>query len=120
VLQPSDGFCGPSLDLLQQLRVFPVLRAPELDAGLQVGPPQSGAEGKNHLPRPAGHASLDAAQDTVGLGCEHTLPDRVELLVNQVLLPRAALKPFSTQPVFVLETAPTHMQDLALGLASED
>jgi len=49
-----------------------MLGAPELDAGLQVGSHQSGAEGQNHLPRPAGHTSFDAAQDTVGLlGCEH-------------------------------------------------
>jgi len=51
-----------------------VLRAPELDAGLQVGSPQSGAEGQNPLPRPAGHAVLGAAQGTVGVtGCESTL-----------------------------------------------
>ena len=53
---------------------FLVLRAPELDAGLQVGSHQSEAEGQNHLPWPAGHASLDADQDTIGfLGCECTL-----------------------------------------------
>jgi len=45
LLQPSDQFCGPALDLLQQLHVFPALTAPELDAGLQVGPHQSGVEG---------------------------------------------------------------------------
>ena len=33
-----------------------------------------------------------------------------------ILLLRAALKPFSTQPVSVLEVAPNQMQDLALGL----
>ncbi|KAK4822574.1 hypothetical protein QYF61_017160 [Mycteria americana] len=31
VFQPSDPFCGPPLDPLQQLHVFPVLRTPELD-----------------------------------------------------------------------------------------
>jgi len=41
VLQPSDHFCGLPLDLLQQVHVFPVLRAPELDAGLQVESHQS-------------------------------------------------------------------------------
>ncbi|KAK4811014.1 hypothetical protein QYF61_015718 [Mycteria americana] len=59
-------------------------------------------------------------EDTVGiLGCEHTLSAHVQLFVHQypqVLLHRAALNPFSTQPVFVLEIAPTHVQDLALGL----
>jgi len=37
VFHPSDQFCGPPLDPLQQLHVFSVLRAPELDKGLQVG-----------------------------------------------------------------------------------
>jgi len=46
VLQPSDHFCDPPLDLLQQGHVCPVLRAPELDAGLQVGSLQSRAEGR--------------------------------------------------------------------------
>ncbi|KAK4825848.1 hypothetical protein QYF61_003099 [Mycteria americana] len=31
----SNHFCGPPLDLLQQLHVFPVLRTPELDTVLQ-------------------------------------------------------------------------------------
>jgi len=57
--QPSDHFCGPLLALLQQVHVSPVLRAPELAAGLQVGSHQSGAEGQNPLPRPAGHAAFD-------------------------------------------------------------
>ncbi|KAK4827937.1 hypothetical protein QYF61_022552 [Mycteria americana] len=75
VLHPLDHFCGPPLDPLQQVRVFPVLRTPELDAVLQVGSHQSRVEGQNRLPRPAGHASFDAAQDMVGfLGCERTLP----------------------------------------------
>jgi len=41
VLQHSDHLCGPPLDLLQQLHVFLVLGAPELDAVLQVGSMQS-------------------------------------------------------------------------------
>ncbi|KAK4824075.1 hypothetical protein QYF61_010586, partial [Mycteria americana] len=35
VFQPSDNFHGPPLDPLQQVHVFPVLRAPELDTVLQ-------------------------------------------------------------------------------------
>jgi len=66
VFHPSDHFCGPPLDPFQQLHVLLVLRAPELDAGLQVGSYQSGVEGQNHIPHPAGHDSLDAAQDMVG------------------------------------------------------
>ncbi|KAK4816767.1 hypothetical protein QYF61_022765 [Mycteria americana] len=93
VLQPSHHFCGPPLDLLQQLHVFPVLRAPELDAVLQ---------------------------DTVGfLGCEHTLPAHVQLFIHQypqVLLCRAALNSFDPQPLLTPGVAPTQVQDLALGL----
>jgi len=74
VFQPSDYLCGPPPDLLQHVHVLLVLRAPELDTGLQVGSQESRVKGQNHLPRPAGHASLDAAQDTVGLlGCKLTL-----------------------------------------------
>ncbi|KAK4810857.1 hypothetical protein QYF61_008829 [Mycteria americana] len=84
VLQPSDHFHGPPLDSLQQLHVLLVLRAPELDAVLQVRSHQSGVEWQNHLPRPAGHASFDAAQDTVGLlGCERTLLAHVQLFIHQ-------------------------------------
>jgi len=61
-----------------------VLRAPELGAGLQVGSDESGVKGQNHLPRPAGHASLDAAQDAVGfLSCEHTLSAHQQLFIHQ-------------------------------------
>jgi len=38
-----------------------------------MGSHESGVKGQNHCPRPAGHASFDAAQDTVGfLGCRCT------------------------------------------------
>jgi len=97
-----------------------MLRAAELDAGLQVGSHQSGAEWKNPLPRPDAHTACDAAQDTVGLlGCKCTLVAHVWLFIHQyrqVLLGRAALNPFSAQPVFVLAIASTHVQGLALGL----
>jgi len=47
---------------------------------------QSGLEGQNHLTRPAGYTSLDAAQDMVGfLGCVSTLLGHVELYFNQTL-----------------------------------
>jgi len=44
----------------------------------------------------------------------------VQLFIHQypqALLSRAALNPFIPQPVLVVGVAPTHMQDLALGLA---
>ena len=85
-----------------------------------VSPEQSRVEGQNHLPRPAGHASSDAAQDTDGfLGCECTLVAHVQLFIHQyseVLLHRAALNPFIPQPVLILGIAPTKMQDLHLAL----
>ncbi|GAB0205260.1 hypothetical protein GRJ2_002991600 [Grus japonensis] len=120
VLQPSDHLHGPPLDSLQQLHVSPVLGTPDLDTVLQVESHKSRVEGQNHLPRPAGHTSFDAAQDTVGfLGCKRTLLAHVELLINQypqVLLLRAALNPFPAQPLAALGIAPTHVQNLALGL----
>jgi len=61
-----------------------VLRAPELDTGLQVGSHQSGAEGQNPLPRHAAHAAFDAARATVDLlGCECTLVAHVQLFIHQ-------------------------------------
>ena len=82
-----------------------MLRAPELDAGLPVGSHQSRVEGQNPLPQPAGHTSLDAAEDTVGLlGCEHTLVAHVQLFIHQypqVFLIRAALNPFIRQPLLI-------------------
>jgi len=53
------------------------------------------------------------------LGCECTLSARVQLFIHQypqVLLGRAALKPFIVQAMLILGIALTHMQDLVLGL----
>ncbi|KAK4805639.1 hypothetical protein QYF61_022397 [Mycteria americana] len=94
-------------------------RTPELDTVLQVGSHQSGVEGQNHHPQPAGHGSFDAAQETVGfLGCERILPAHVQLFMHQYpkVLCRAALNPFIPQPVLILEVVLTQVQDLALGL----
>ncbi|KAK4815224.1 hypothetical protein QYF61_022871 [Mycteria americana] len=111
--------CRGVIDL-PQVHVFPVLRTPVLDAVLQVGSHQSGVEGQDHLPRPAGHAALDAAQGRVGfLGFERTLPAHGQLFIHQdpqVLLHRAALNPFIPQPVLIPGVAPTQVQDLTLGL----
>lgn len=36
-----------------------------------MGSHESGVDGQNHLPRPAGHTSVGAAQDMIGfLACE--------------------------------------------------
>ncbi|KAK4815928.1 hypothetical protein QYF61_010185, partial [Mycteria americana] len=102
------------------VHVFPVLRAPELDAVLQVGSHQSRVEGQNHIPRPAGHNSFEAAQDVVGfLGSECTLSAHVQLFIHQypqLLLCRTALNPFVPQPVLIPGVVPTLVQDAALGL----
>ena len=48
----------PPLAPLQQLHVLLVLRAWELDTGVLLGSHQSGAEGQNLLPWPAGNAAF--------------------------------------------------------------
>ncbi|KAK4818005.1 hypothetical protein QYF61_004118 [Mycteria americana] len=115
VLQPSDHFHGPPLDLLQQLHVL-VLQSWTQYCRWDL----TRAEGQNHLSRPAGHAAFDAAQDTVGLlGCQCTLLAHVQLFVHQypqVLFRRAALNPIIPQPVLKPRIAPTQVQDPALGL----
>ncbi|KAK4815415.1 hypothetical protein QYF61_001403 [Mycteria americana] len=87
VFYPSDHLRGPPLDPLQQ-------DSSTAGRSTPVGTYQEGVEGQNHPPRPAGHASSDAAQDTVGfLGCECTLLAHVQLFVHQypqVLLSRAS------------------------------
>ncbi|KAK4825368.1 hypothetical protein QYF61_027121 [Mycteria americana] len=92
-VHPSNHFCGPPLDPLQQVYVFPVLETPELDTVLQ---------------------------GTVGfLGFERTLSAHVQLFIqqySQVLLCRATFNPFIFQSVLILGVALTHVQDLALGL----
>ena len=66
-----DHFCGPPLDVFQQVHVSLVLRTLHLDTVLQVRPHQHRVEGQDHLPHSAGHSSLDAAQDRVDfLGCD--------------------------------------------------
>ena len=68
MLQPADYLHGSPLDLLQQLRILPVLGVPGLDTVFQVGPYEGKAEQDRQLPHLAfGHPSFDAAQDTVGL-----------------------------------------------------
>ena len=54
--------CGPPLDLLQQLLIFPVLETSGLDVVLQMGPHKGGIERDSHLPLPTGHPSFDATQ----------------------------------------------------------
>ena len=110
VLQPSDHFCGPPLDLFQHpcLSCARGSRAGCRTSG-GVSPEQS--RGAESPPSPCWPRCFWCSQ---GYGWPSFW---VELLVNQhhkVFPLRAALNPFSTQPVYVLGIAPTHVQDLAL------
>jgi len=120
VFHSVNHFCGPLVDALQQVHVLPVLRIPHLGTVLQVCPHQCRIEVQDHLPRPAAHASLDAAQDKVGfLGCESTLLAHVQFAIHQypqVLFGRAALNPSIPHLVLVMGVASTRVQDFALGL----
>jgi len=58
--------------------------SPRTGCGTPGGVSQQQSRGQNHLPHPAGHASLDAAQDMVGpLGFKHTLPAHAESSINR-------------------------------------
>jgi len=98
VLWPSDQLRSPPLDLLQQLDVLLVLGAPDWMQHSRWDLRR--AEWQNHLPQPAGHTSLNATQDMVGLlSCKHTLQAYVEFFTNQhlqTLLLRAAEEARST------------------------
>lgn len=63
---------------------------------------------ENYVPLPARQPSFDATQYLFGLaGSKYTLLANVKFLTSQhfqVLLPRAALNPFSTQSVLMLVT----------------
>jgi len=61
VFYPLEHFCGPPLDVLQQLHVSSVLRTPHLGpAALQVRPHSTEQRGRS--PHPAGCAASDAAE----------------------------------------------------------
>jgi len=114
-----DHFCGPALGMLQQVYISPVLRTPHLDAVPHGRPHQCGVEVQDHLPRPAGCASFDAAQNTVGfLSCEDTLLAQVQLAIHQdpqVLFDKSVLHLFIPQLVLTVGIATTQVQDLTFG-----
>ena len=57
-----------------------MLGAADLKAALQVVSHKDRAKGDNHLLPPAGHPSVDAAQDAAGLlGCKSALLTHVKL-----------------------------------------
>ena len=75
---------GPPLDSLQQLDIFPVLRASDLNAVLQIEPHKGRVEEDNDLLHPAGYLSSGGTQYTIGLpGCKCTLLAPVKYFTNQ-------------------------------------
>jgi len=95
VLQ-SDYFWGLLLDQLQQLPILPVLEASGLDTVFQMESHKGRAERGNHLPRPAGPPSFDAAQEywwPSGLqvhsvnSCQAYNTAEFEVLLSRVALP---------------------------------
>ena len=85
ILQSSDHLHCPPLDLFQQPHNFLVLRAPDLDAVLQMSPHKGRVKEDGHFPHCADHLSFDAAYDIVGLpGCKCTLLSHVKFFTNQV------------------------------------
>ena len=99
--------------------VCPVLKTPHLDTALYMRPHQHRVEVQDRLPYPAGHASFDAVQDTVGfLVCKDTLLAHVQLSIThypQVFFSRAVLNPFISQLILVVEVASMQVQNLAFG-----
>ncbi|KAK4821248.1 hypothetical protein QYF61_016547 [Mycteria americana] len=120
VLQTLHQLCCPSLDTLQHLNVFLVVRGPKLNTVFEVQPHQCRVQGHDHFPSPAGHIIPDTSQDAVGfLGHLGTLLAHIQAAVNQhpqVLLCRAAFQPLFPKPVALHGVAVAQVQDLTLGL----
>ncbi|KAK4829020.1 hypothetical protein QYF61_001795 [Mycteria americana] len=95
-----------SLDTLQHLHVFLVVRGPKLNTAFEVRPHQCPVQGHDHFPSPAGHTIPDTSQDAIGfLGHLGTLLAHIQLAVDQ-----------HPQPVALHGVVVTQVQDLALGL----
>ncbi|KAK4824589.1 hypothetical protein QYF61_016834 [Mycteria americana] len=106
VLQTLHQLCCPSLDTLQHLNVFLIVRGPKLNTVF---------EGHDHSPSPACHAISDIGL----LGHLGTLLAHIQLAVDQhpwVLLCWAAFQPLFPKPVALHGVAVTQVQDLALSL----
>ena len=75
-------------------------------------------EGKENLPRPAGHTPPNASQDPIGLfDSQGTLLAHGQLVIHQnsqVPLGKAALQQVSLKPVLMHGVVPPQVQDPAL------
>ncbi|KAK4806198.1 hypothetical protein QYF61_001121 [Mycteria americana] len=120
VLQTLHQLCCPSLDALQHLSVFLVVRGPKLNTVFEVRPHQCQVQGHDHCPSPAGHAIFDTSQDAIGLlGHLGILPAHIQLAIDQhpqVLFCQAAFQPLFPKPVVLRGVVVAQVQDLALSL----
>ena len=66
VLQMPHHLQCPSLDTLQGLNVFLVVKGPKLNTALEVQPHQCRVQRGNHLPVPAGYTISSTSQDAIG------------------------------------------------------
>ncbi|KAK4832522.1 hypothetical protein QYF61_023854 [Mycteria americana] len=111
LLQTLHQLHCPSLDMLQHLNVSLEVRGPKLNTGF---------EGHDHFPSPAGHTNFDTSQDAIGfLGHLGTLLAHIQVAVNQhpqVLFCWAAFQPLFPKPVALHGVAVAQVQDLALSL----
>ncbi|KAK4832559.1 hypothetical protein QYF61_024059 [Mycteria americana] len=109
-----------SLDTLQHLNVFLVVRGPKLNTGFEVRPHQCRVQGHDHFPTPAGHTIFDTSKGAVGLfGHLGTLLAHIQLAVHQhpqVLFCRAAFQPLFPKPVAFHGVAVAQVQDPTLSL----
>ncbi|KAK4832249.1 hypothetical protein QYF61_021601 [Mycteria americana] len=120
LLQTLHQLCCPSLDTLQHLHVFLVVRGPKLNTAFEVRPHQCRVQGHDHFPSPAGHTIFDTSQDAIGLlGHLGTLLAHIQPAVNQhpqVLFHQEAFQPPFPKPVALHGVAVTQVQEPALGL----
>ncbi|KAK4810786.1 hypothetical protein QYF61_008758 [Mycteria americana] len=73
-----------SLDALQHLNVFLVVRGPKPNTVFEVRPHQCRVQGYDHFPSPSGHTVSDTSQDAIGfLGHLGTLLAHVQAAVDQ-------------------------------------
>ncbi|KAK4820816.1 hypothetical protein QYF61_007210 [Mycteria americana] len=120
LLQTLHQLHCPSLDTLQHLNVFLVVKGPKQNTVFEVRPHHCRVQGHNHFPSPAGHTIPDTSQDAIGfLGHLGTLLAHSQAAVNQhpqVLLCQAAFQPLFPKPVPLCRVVVAQVQDVALGL----
>jgi len=120
VLQTLHQPRCPSLDTLQHINVFLVVRGPKLNTVFEVRPHQCRVQGDDHCPAPAGHTIPDTSQDVIGLlGHLGTLLAHVQPAIDQhpkVFFPQAAFQQLFPKPVALHGVFVTQGQDPELVL----